>query len=98
MGSGWFTPTLRRRAALATAACVVLPWCAAEFAKGFYQPGLANDPVRSQMLIDFIAIGSGLFGLSMVLTWLIGCWVMAVMRGPRQQGDRFPGAPGQPPP
>ena len=98
MLGGWFTPQLRRRATLAVAACLALPWAAGEIAKSFYQPGLHNDPARTQLLIDFIAIGAGLFGLTMVLTWLIGCWVTAVMKGPRQDADVFPGAPGQPPP
>lgn len=95
---GWFTPALRRRAALALAACVLLPWVTGEFVKGFYQPGLSNDAERSQLLIDFIVIGSSLFGLTLVLTWLIGCWVTAVMKGPRRDADGFPGAPGEPPP
>lgn len=98
MGGGWFTPRLRRRTALALAACLALPWMAGEFAKGFYQPGLSNDAARSQLLIDFIVIGTSLFGLTLVATGLIGAWVTAVMKGPRQQADPFPGAPGEPPP
>jgi hypothetical protein len=34
----------------------------------------------------------------MAATWLIGCWVMAIMKGPRHDADAFPGAPGEPPP
>jgi len=98
MRGQWFTPALRRRAALAVAASLGIPWALGEIAKNSYQPGLHNDPARSQLLIDFIVIGACLFGLTMVLTWLIGCWVTAVMKGPRQNGDVFPGAPGQPPP
>lgn len=93
----WFTPPLRRRAAWAVAASVGLPWLAGEFAKGFYTPGLAPDPERSRLLIDFIVIGTTVFALTMVVTWLIGCWVMAVMKGPRIDGDAFPGAAGEPP-
>lgn len=95
---GWFTPLLRRRAALAVAASLLLPWAVGQFVKGFYQPGLADDAVRRQLLIDFIVIGASLFSLTMVATWLIGCWVTAVMKGPRHDADAFPGAPGEPPP
>ncbi|MCE4554460.1 hypothetical protein [Pelomonas cellulosilytica] len=96
--NGWFTRSLQKRAALAVAASLALPWLAGEFAKGFYQPGLADDAVRRQMLIDFIVIGASLFALTMVATWLIGCWITAVMKGPRRDADAFPGAPGEPPP
>jgi hypothetical protein len=96
--AGWFTPQLRRRASLAVAASLLGPWALGQFVKGFYQPGLANDAERSQLLIDFIVIGASLFALTMVATWLIGCWVTGVMKGPRRDADTFPGAPGEPPP
>lgn len=99
--AGWLTPLLRRRAVLAVGGSLLLPWATGEFAKGFYQPGLADDAVRRQMLIDFIVLGASLFALTMVATWLIGCWVTAVMKGPRRDADPFPGAagtPGAPPP
>ena len=82
--AGWFTPLLRRRAALAVAASLLAPWAVGQFVKGFYQPGLADDAVRSQLLVDFIVIGTSLF--------------TAVMKGPRRDADHFPGAPGEPPP
>lgn len=95
MGS-WFTPALRQRTAWAVAASLGLPWMAGEFVKGFYAPGLSNDPVRAQMLIDFIVIGSMLFALTMVFTWLIGCWITAVMKGPPRHADAFPDGTGEP--
>lgn len=94
----WFTPALRRRAAWAIAASLLLPWALGEFVKGFHTPGLSNDPERTQLLIDYIVIGAALFGLSMIATWLIGCWITAVMKGPQRTADSFPGAPGEPPP
>lgn len=95
---GWFTPTLRRRAVAAVLASLGLPWMLGEFAKSFHTPGLSNDPERTQLLIDYIVIGAVLFCLSMVATWLMGCWVTAVMKGPRRDADPFPGDPGEPPP
>lgn len=97
----WFTPRLRRRAALAVGASLLVPWMLGQFAKGFHEPGLDNDALRHQLLIDFIVIGAIVFALTLVLTWLIGCWVTGVMKGPRREADRFPGAAGaagEPPP
>ncbi|WIT10412.1 hypothetical protein PFX98_16020 [Paucibacter sediminis] len=88
--TAWFTARLRRRLAWALAACLALPWAGSEFAKQFVQPGLHNDAARAALLIDYIAIGTALFGLSMVLTWLVGAWVTAVMKGPTHLGDAFP--------
>lgn len=96
--TAWFTARLRRRLALALLACVALPWLGSEFAKQFVQPGLHNDAARLALLIDYIAIGTGLFGLSMVLTWLVGAWVTAVMKGPAHDGDAFPAGSHQPSP
>jgi hypothetical protein len=98
MGHGsWFDAQVRRRLAGALAVSLALPWFIGAFVKGFYTAGLTRDPEKAQLLIDFIAWGATAFGLSMVLTWLIGSWVTAVMKGPRQLGDEFPGAPGEPP-
>lgn len=96
-GFRWLTPPLRRRAAWAVAAALALPWLLGEFARGFYQPGLVADPARSQQLIDYLVLGGELFTLTMWLTWLIGCWVIAVMQGPRIDGDAFPDAARDPP-
>lgn len=86
----WFTVQVRRRLMLALAASFALPYLIGEFFKQFVQPGLHNDAVRSQMLIDFIVIGAILFSLTLVLTWLIGSWITAVMKGPRVKADAFP--------
>lgn len=94
--TGW-PRRLRTHAALAVAGAIALPWLAGEFAKGFIQPGLADDAHRRQLLVDFIVIGSVIFLLTMVATWLIGCWITAVMKGPVRRRDAFPGAPGEPP-
>ena len=39
---------------------------------------------------------ASLFALRMVLTYAIGCWITAVMRGPRRDGDVFPAGQGRP--
>jgi hypothetical protein len=93
----WFDARLRKRLTLGIAASLALPWLAGEFTKRFYTAGLTREPEKAQMLIEFIAWGAMAFGLSMVATWLIGCWVTAIMKGPTVLGDEFPGAPGEPP-
>ena len=55
--ASWFTPRLRRRAALAVGAALLLPWALGQFAKGFHEPGLDNDALRHQLLIDFWVTG-----------------------------------------
>ena len=44
------------------------------------------------MLIDFMVAGAIVFGLSMVITYAVGCWIVAVMKGPVRHGDAFPQA------
>lgn len=86
----WFTPRIRQRLLAAVAASLVGPWLIGAFLKQFVQPGLHNDAVRGQLLIDFIVIGAIVFSLSLVLTWLIGSWITAVMKGPPMEADAFP--------
>ncbi len=88
--SRWFTPCIRQRLLAAVAASVAGPGLIGAFLKQFVQPGLHNDALRGQMLIDFIVIGAIVFSLSLVLTWLIGSWITAVMKGPALEADAFP--------
>jgi hypothetical protein len=87
---------MRWRLLWATLASVALPWLLGEWAKRSYQPGLDDQPERSRMLVDFVVAGGILFALTMVLTCAIGCWISAVMHGPRRVGDVFPAGQGQP--
>jgi uncharacterized membrane protein YedE/YeeE len=96
MWPDWKTSPTRWRLLWASVASVALPWLLGESVKTFYQPGLDDQPQRSQMLIDFIVLGGMLFGLTMVLTYAIGCWITAVMHGPRRDGDAFPAGQGKP--
>jgi hypothetical protein len=96
MWPNWRTSPTRWRLLWATLASLLLPWMAGEFVKSFYQPGLDDQSYRSQLLIDFIVAGAILFGLTMVLTYAIGCWITAVMHGPRRDGDAFPANQGMP--
>lgn len=86
----WFDHKLRWRLSAALLACLLLPFGLAALAKALAPPGTPGAVARTEMLIDFIATGACLFGLSMVLTWLIGVWVVAVMKGPQYRGDDFP--------
>jgi len=90
--TNWFNHRLRWRLVWALLACVALPTAFAELAKSLVNGGSQGEVERTRMLIDFIATGACLFGLSMVLTWLVGAWVVAVMKGPQHLGDAFPEA------
>jgi hypothetical protein len=90
MQARWLRSPTGRRLLAAALASFMVPWAIGEAAKMQYQAGLVDDPVRSQMLIDFIVIGGIVVSLTMVLTYGIGCWVTAVMQGPRHDGDAFP--------
>jgi len=46
--------------------------------------------------VDFIVVGGIFFTLTMVLTYAIGCWITAVMHGPRRDGDVSPSDQGMP--
>ena len=86
----WFTAQVRRRLVYALIASFALPWLAGEFAKQFVQPGLHNDAARTAQMIDYMVIGAALFALTLVMTWLIGSWITAVMKGPAIEADSFP--------
>ena len=98
MWPGWKHSPARRHLAWATVGAFALPWLIGEWFKSFHQPGLDNDGPRNQLLIDYIVAGGVVFLLTMVLTYAFGCWITAVMRGPRRDGDAFPGDHGRPPP
>jgi hypothetical protein len=86
-----FAPGVARRLLWATAAGIALPWTAGEWVKRWQQAGdFARDPLRTEMLVDFIVAGTILAALALVLTVAFGCWVTAVMKGPHYTADSFP--------
>ena len=93
---GWRTSRTRWQLLWATMGSVMLPWLVGEWIKTFHQPGLDDHSERHRLLIDYIVFGSIVFALTMVLTLAIGCWITAVLRGPRRDGDRFPAGQGRP--
>ena len=96
MWPGWKSSPTRWRLLWATLASLALPWLLGEWVKNSIQPGLHDEPERSRLLVDFVVAGGILFALTMVLTYAIGCWIAAVMHGPRRNGDVFPAGQGQP--
>ena len=86
----FFSPTVRNGLLWASAASIVLPWIAGESVKRWQQAALTHDPGRDEMIVDFIVAGSILACLGFVLTVAFGCWVTAVMKGPRFTADSFP--------
>lgn len=93
MGCLWnqVPPATKRRLAWAGAGSVVVPWIGAGLAKTAFQPGLSDNPERVARFIDILAIGAGVFALSMVFTVALGCVLVAAMKGPIHLGDPFPG-------
>jgi hypothetical protein len=85
-----FPPAVAKRLLWATAASIALPWTAGEWVKRWQGTTFAPDPMRDAMLVDFIVAGCILTALSLVLTVAVGCWVTAVMKGPRYTADSFP--------
>ena len=85
-----FSRTVRNRLAFAAAASVLLPWTVGEWVKRWQQAEMPLDPMRGEMMIDFIVAGSIVAALSLLLTVAVGCWVTAVMQGPRFTADSFP--------
>ena len=85
-----FSTTVRNRLGWAAAASVVLPWMIGEWVKGWQQSGLPADPMRGEMLVDFIVAGSIMAALTLVFTVAVGCWVTAVLKGPHYTADSFP--------
>jgi hypothetical protein len=96
MWPDWKTSPTRWRLLWGTLAGLAVPWLLGELFKTFHQPGLDDHADRNQMLIDFIVAGATLFAMTMVLTYAIGCWITAVMQGPRRDGDAFPSGQGMP--
>jgi hypothetical protein len=84
---GWLDASCRRRLGWALAASFAVPWGVGELAKLGRQAGLTDDPVRSQLLIDYMVIGAIVFALTMVMTYAIGCWITAAMKGPERIRD-----------
>ncbi|RZT97829.1 hypothetical protein [Rivibacter subsaxonicus] len=83
-------PQVRRRIGWAGVASLLLPWLAGAWFKLGMQPGLHPDPERAALMVDILVIATIVFLLTMVFTVAIGCWVVAVMKGPRYSSDPFP--------
>lgn len=86
-----------RRLGVFTVLALAGPWAVGELVKTGLQPGLHDDAWRQQLLVDYIVIGAIVFGLTMVLTYAIGCWIRAVMNGPERRADPFPHDSGRAP-
>jgi hypothetical protein len=85
-----FPAAVRNRLLWATAGSVVVPWIAGEAVKRWQSMDMPLDPMRSEMMVDFIVAGTIVTALTLVLTVAVGCWVTAVMKGPHYVADSFP--------
>ena len=86
----WLDPRTRRRLGTATLAALALPWLVGQWVKTGLQPGLVDHAERASLLVEFVVIGAMIFGMSAVMTYACGCWIVAVMKGPQRTGDAFP--------
>ena len=80
----------KQRLTWAAGAGVALPYLAGEFAKRLDASASAGAALRHQLMIDILVAGSIFFALTMVFTVLLGCLIVAAMKGPRYLGDPFP--------
>jgi heme/copper-type cytochrome/quinol oxidase subunit 2 len=71
-------------------AVLLVPWAVGAAWKTQLQPGLADQPERAAMLVDFIVAGTVVAGLSMWVVAACAVMIVAVMRGPRRDADAFP--------
>jgi hypothetical protein len=85
-----FTPTMRRALTWGLAAALALPWLIGQWVKTTLQPGIADGAARASLLVDYIVIGTIVFGLALWLVVAVGCWIVHVMKGPQRHGDPFP--------
>jgi hypothetical protein len=85
-----FSRVVRNRLAGAAAASVALPWVAGEWVKRWLQADMPLNPLHDELLVDFIVAGTIFAALTLVFTVAVGCWVTAVMKGPRYTADSFP--------
>jgi Sec-independent protein secretion pathway component TatC len=88
----WLSHRTRTRLSLALAVALALPWLIGQWLQVGLQPGLADDAERKALLVDFMVAGAMLTGVSLVVAYAVGCWVVAIMRGPVRHGDAFPSA------
>lgn len=85
----------RRRLSWSLAASLVLPWIVGALVKTTMQAGLHEDPQRAAGFVDILVIAITVALVLAVVTTAVGCWVVAVMKGPMQRADACPVDPEQ---
>ena len=86
----WFSLAHRRVLVWALVASALLPWLAGTMIKASMQAGLHDDAARATQFVDILVIAVTVFLVVAVATVAIGCWVVAVMKGPVQRADAYP--------
>jgi hypothetical protein len=86
------TSTFRLRRALAwgLALALALPWLIGQWVKTTLQPGISDAAASASLLVDYIVIGTSVFGVALWLVVACGCWIVHVMKSPQRFGDPFP--------
>ena len=86
----WFSLAHRRVLVWALVASASLPWLAGTMIKASMQAGLHDDAARATQFVDILVIAVTVFLVVAVATVAIGCWAVAVMKGPVQRADAYP--------
>lgn len=82
--------TLFRRLPLLTAAGFAVIGLLYALARIWPWEGDARQVASIIQRMDFALIGAAIFHLTMMLTLLIGCVVVLIMKGPRYTSDSYP--------
>ena len=85
----WVPPLQRRLLLWALACSLLLPWLTGTAVKASMQAGLHDDALRAAQFVDILVIAVTVFLVITVSTVAIGCWVVAVMKGPVQRADAY---------
>jgi hypothetical protein len=91
----WFSALHRRRLLWGLLASLVLPWSVGAAVKASMQAGLHDDASRAAQLVDILVVATTAFLVVSVATVAMGCWVVAVMKGPARCADAYPVEPPQ---
>jgi hypothetical protein len=63
------------------AAAVAAPWLIGLWCKTGLQPGLVDNAARASLLVDFVVIGTIVFGIALWMVAAFALWIVRAMQG-----------------